>query len=396
MAPLSMQLITAFLAASLSTVVEAQTPSFKGFTQGIYIPFSNKGSNYANSPTLKFKHGKTSYDTTMDTGSSNVLLPAANVVGYDAKNCDFGYEFLSSSKRLYQGCWVKDSEIILMKDDKTALATATVPILAVATEVICPWYSGTSGQCPNKPASATTTSSVIPTPDISYLGVGFGRERDGEIGGTPDYNTLLNLASLGKDGKAIKKHAYKAGYLIGKNGVHVGLTEKNTKGDWKYLKLQKQTAYGNDPRDWQQAPMCISINGSPCQTGNVLVDTGIQQMYIDVIPETGLNYTTANVTNPSRKDTMVKALSHGTDVQIFFPDDKNPVGYYNFTVGENKNPAEPLNAIPIMKTTGTESDVFVNTGVHFLRDFEIMFDAADGYYGLRYIGGKNSGYAATV
>lgn len=331
-----------------------------------------------------------------DTGSSNILLPAANVVGYDAQNCDFGYEFLSSSKRLYQGCWVKDSEIVFMDDDQTAVATATVPVLAVASEVICPWYSGTSGKCPDKPASATTTSTVIPTPDIAYLGVGFGREKTGEIGGTPNYNAFLNLASLGKDGEAVDKAAYKAGYLIAQDGVHVGLTENNTEGDWKYLKLAKQTAFGNDPMDWQQAPMCVSINGSPCQTGSLLVDTGIKQMYVDVIPETGLNYKIANVTNPSRKDTTVTALSSGTDVQIFFPDDKNTVGYYNFTVGENRNPAEPVYAIPSKKSTGTEADVFVNTGVHFLRDFEVLFDAVDGYYGIRYVGAKDSGYAATV
>lgn len=119
---------------------------------------------------------------------------------------------------------------------------------------------------------------------------------------------------------------------------------------------------------------------------------------IDVIPETGLNYNTGRQRHQSKPQTChgVCPCPLATDVQIFFPDDKNSVGYYNFTVGENRNPAEPLNAIPSMRTTGTEADVFVNTGVHFLKDFEVMFDAVDGYYGIRYVGAKNSGYAATL
>jgi hypothetical protein len=81
---------------------------------------------------------------------------------------------------------------------------------------------------------------------IQVMGVGFGREADGQPQGTPDKNPFLNLVSI--DGKpASENRSLRNGYIINKDGIKIGLTERNTAG-MKFAKLVQRHG-AQDPRD---------------------------------------------------------------------------------------------------------------------------------------------------
>ena len=122
-----------------------------------------------------------------------------------------------------------------------------------------------------------------PSPrNIAMVGIGFGREGDRQSQSTPDKNPLLRVAA--GDGQR------RQGYVLTHDGVRVGLTGANTRGDFRFVKLERLA----DGRDWAGIPACISLNGrSPPACGNMLMDTGVSAMFMTVPPEQagGMNRT---------------------------------------------------------------------------------------------------------
>ena len=108
---------------------------------------------------------------------------------------------------------------------------------------------------------------------IAMVGVGFAREHDHQSQSTPDKNPLLRIAGGGGERRR--------GYILSPEGVHVGLTGANTRGDFRYIKLQRAA----ERPDWAPLPACISINGqTPPACGSMLMDTGVSAMFITLPP----------------------------------------------------------------------------------------------------------------
>lgn len=357
-----------------SAALAAPTPDYGRYTTTQVLSYENpqsKGLPFTDALKFQFKVDGKPFHVTMDTGSTGVVLSAKSLPGYSpelAARYPLGWEFLSSSKRLWVGRWIPKQ--LTFTGTGGVPVTAQVPVLAVEREVICPNY---------KPEDeATCPGQTLPAaPDaIAYMGVGFGREHDHQPQGTPDKNPFLNISEIA--GKPVAPGTMRSGYVITAKGVHVGLTAQNT-GDFGFIQLTPvpDAHDPRDPRDWAQAPMCVSVNQSPCMAGSVLVDTGIPQMYLTVTSEVPTHL----APSMSGKDRQVPVLDNTSQVTVSFPDDKAPIASYSFSVQAppQTNPLAPAQVI----TTSKGKLVFVNTGRYFLRGYDVLFDAEGGLFGLK-------------
>ena len=206
------------------------------------------------------------------------------------------------------------------------------------------------------------------------MGVGFGREHDGQPQDTPDKNPLLDITAI--DCRPVAPGTMRSGYIVTPAGVHVGLTPAITNGftDTKLTGRSLGTdgkPASNDPRDWAQA-------------GSILIDTGIPQMYLTVSDPQSLN--TVMQSNPSEKGEEVPALPARATVTVTIPATGTPAATYSVTVG---NAADTLQPNVVIVTSGG-TPAFVNTGRHFLRGFEMLYHADGGWVGFRPVGSAAS------
>src|SRR3954471_16261989 len=107
------------------------------------------------------------------------------------------------------------------------------------------------------------------------VGIGFGREGDHQGQSTPSRNPLLRVVDGGSSGER------RRGYVLGPEGVHVGLTGANTRGDFTVVKLARRP----DRHDWAGVPACLSPNWlTPPACGSMLPDTGVSAMLMTAPP----------------------------------------------------------------------------------------------------------------
>ena len=108
------------------------------------------------------------------------------------------------------------------------------------------------------------------------MGVGFGRQANGQPQGTPDKNVLLNIKSI--NGASVVSKICQ-GYSISaarENGIYVGI-DGFREGGFHLIQLGPGLDHARDPRDWAAVPMAVSVDGSAYVAGSALIDTGIEQ-----------------------------------------------------------------------------------------------------------------------
>lgn len=280
-----------------------------------------------------------------------------------------GTQFLSSSKVLWVGTWVPMT-VTLHDRAKTPVATSDVFVLGVEKAGRCDSYQTDQKICPGLPA---------PEKPVLHMGVGFGQEADFQPQGTPDKNVLLNLRSV--NGQPVAPGTLNTGYIIGRQGIQVGLTAANTAG-FRFAKLQP---YQQHPGDWMMPRGCITVNpnrnrdadGPICTPANILVDTGIPQSYMTLPPD--IRFGTVQQPDKSAPDKSVGVLAPRSSVAVHIPDAVTPIATDAFIVGD-RAPNEPEQVIPW--STGKRPP-FINTGRHFLRQYQFLYDAAQGYVGMK-------------
>jgi hypothetical protein len=249
---------------------------------------------------------------------------------------------------------------------------------------LCPWYSpGTDGsECPPGPNGERATERD--TAKIAYMGIGFGRNRpsDGMPFATPRINPFLNIKMI--DEQPVSETSMRCGYIVTKEGVHIGLTRENISG-FAFSDLQQGLTHKQDAKDWSMAAMCFRIDGGDRHCGTVLVDTGVSQMYIR--PEEGGSIPNVSIPNPIKQGyaKTVKRVKPGTDIAVAFPSFHFPAAAYSFTVGEGSI-IEPDFVVPALPT----SPPYVNTGRNFLHGYSIAFDAVGGRFGFRPVRSSSS------
>jgi hypothetical protein len=339
-APLRSVLVAAGLAASISFAAAEDAPDYGGYHQGVFLPFlDDQGSGIDRTPTIGLSFGGRVHRAVLDSGSTGVVVAASLIPDFDQLAAvGPGKLTYTSSGRVRLGQWVV-TPVTLVGEDETTISTTPMPVLAV-TEV----------RCLRDARDCTPNDSPR---DIAMVGVGFGREGDAQSQSTPDKNPLLQVAG---DGKPLRR-----GYILGHNGVQVGLTGENTGGSFTFVKLQRSP----DLNDWSAVPACISLDGlTPPACGTMLVDTGVSAMFLTV--------------PPAQANGMTGSLPPGTKVAIGLDVPGGQTELYSFAV-------EGASALAPSATHLRVADdrTFVNTSFHFLNGFDVLYDADGGYAGFR-------------
>lgn len=315
----------------------ADGPDYSAFRSDIFLPFLKSGSDrMPEIPHLHLALGGRQVRATLDTGSTGIVVSASSIPGLaKLQSLGDGRVTYTSSARIMLGKWVVTSVTISGRDGSSA-TTDPLPVLAV-TEVACT-------------AHARDCTPTTEPDKIAMIGIGFAREADAQRQGTPDRNPLLHVAGE-------ERH----GWVLTRDGIHVGLSAGDTAGMVRYVKLARQT----DFPDWEPVPACISLDGkAPPACGSMLLDTGVTAMFMTV--------------PASQAGSQSGALADGTRVSIRLGSDGAGGELYGFTIGSD-SPLAPEGT----HLTVRPDRVFVNTSFHLLNGFDLIYDADGGYAGFR-------------
>jgi hypothetical protein len=329
--------------ASLASIIGAAAqdmPNYDGFNEGRFLRYLNAHEDDIDAvPRIGLSFGERTIRAVIDSGSTGIVVAARSIPNFDQlQSIGEGKLTYTSSGRVMRGQWVI-TRLALVGQRGARLETEPMPVLAV-----------TNVDCLETARDCTPSSSPR---NIAMVGVGFGREGDRQSQSTPDKNPLLQIAA--GDGQR------RQGYVLTRDGVHVGLTGANTRGDFRYVKLERRP----DGRDWAGIPACISLNGQmPPACGSMLMDTGVSAMFMTVSPE--------------QAGEMNRTLPDGTDVSVRVGTADNSSELYRFTVGDD-SPLAPEGIH--LRVSPTRA--FVNTSYHLLNGFDLLYDADGGYAGFR-------------
>ncbi|WP_244491518.1 hypothetical protein [Bosea sp. Root381] len=333
-------------------------PRFDNHRDGTFLRFLNAGAPGAPRsipPMLAMSFGGAPVHAVMDTGSTGIVVAAASIPGIDALiQIGPGTLTYSSSGRIMRGRWVATPVTIGGAGD-ARVVTKPLPVLAVE-RIDC---ADNARDC---------TPSDAPR-NVAMIGIGFARESDHQGQSTPDKNPFLNLPGMGSmdtPGTA------RRGYVVTREGVHVGLTSANTRGTFGFVKLGKAA----DGKDWAPLPACVALDGTDPACGTALIDTGVSVMYLTVPADREAGRTVS--ASPGGM-----TLAPGTKLSIRFgaEGEAQPPGY-GFAAADAGDPATPGR---IVLVGGKNRPTFVNTSVHALNVFDYLFDADGGYVGFRRI-----------
>ncbi|KAE9366344.1 outer membrane autotransporter barrel protein [Stipitochalara longipes BDJ] len=360
-----------------------QASDYRRFSLEVLIPFDYSTAN-TNIPftddvftTIKVGTGTTAtiYKPIIDTGTCGLVISASGFPNWKnstASEYPIGWEFLSSSKRLYSGRWIPTD---IQFTNANVEVTSRVPTLAVEEVTICPNYNETTDTniCPTPTSGSIPIVTSMPT-GIQVMGVGFGREADGQPQGTPDKNPFLNVQLI--DGHAVSgNRTFRNGYIISIEGITIGLTARNT-AVMNFTKLAPRltnsSTVSQDARDWAAVPACMSINGATCTPGSGLIDTGVSQSYMTLPLGTLANRT------------IFPLLDNGSTVDIHFGSPGTIVACENFTVGDADGIEKGIvpSSVRLSLADPVKNPPHVNTGRHFLRRWRLAFDAIEGRLGF--------------
>ncbi|KAF2031446.1 hypothetical protein EK21DRAFT_99792 [Setomelanomma holmii] len=354
-------------------IMHSGTDSLSHHTESIFIPFVYKFSPKHVPQVLCIIEG-VKIKMPVDTGSTGLLVGAPILPNISANIGEPAHHFFTSSKILYVGRLVELP--VRFRSDHGSDAIARVPVLVVDKSWRCPWYipGEDSFECPPGPNGEKAIERD--TANITYMGVGFGRNNpsDGMPMAAPRVNPFLNIVAI--DGLIVSTKSMRPGYIFTTKGVRLGLTPSNTKG-FVFGSLQPGWTHAEDGRDWAMPTMCFSVNDDGNNCGAVLIDTGIAQMYIRA--DEGVSLPTVTIRNPNKHGyaKMVKRVKRGTKIAVNFATDSQDISY-SFIVGEASS-VEPNFVVP----GRSGFPPFLNTGRNFLHGYSIAFDAIEGRFGYR-------------
>lgn len=338
--------------------------SLPASSQSIFIPWTSalsKSSTFL--PKIRGSIFGRPQTFLIDTGTTGVFVSSLIVPNVKlTKQNKSGWQYLAGQQTLLTGRFVT-LDMTFRTGSRNTISR--VPVLIVTNAVKCTGYneSNDGGVCRSRSKQRVRLGNIV------YLGVGFGDS--GSEGSnpfsTPSHNPFLNIISI--DGANVP--SLKTGYTISSRGVQLGLTPNNTAGAvWTPL---RKTA-DPDPRAWALPQLSFTVdNYSEPVQAEALVDTSTPRMYIQSSPQIALPSTLDDIPSTRR-------VRSGTKLTFAFPDFENGVAGYDFVVGDKGFPSQPSVVEPVDAVYGMKS--VVNLGRNFLFGFEMLFDAAEGRFGL--------------
>lgn len=341
--------------------VRAQEPwrAYEGL-DAIEIPFANGPISMSHVPQVWLSlNGSKPRWFGMDTGSTGIVVSAEHFTpGPKDVSQGPGRLVYNSSGRVLTGeHWMTD--VVIRRDAHTPVATARVQVLRV-TGITCLEHAR---DC--RPESEPR--------NVGFMGIGFDRgAAQATAGDASPKNPFVSLVSLAS-GRPVS--SVRPGYVITRTGVHLGMTPALTR-HMAFVKLAPKAHPPGVP-DWNGAPMTVSVNGVTGR-GTVLMDTGIDYMFLSPPPGTGLH--------------RGRRAPEGTRIELFMPDRQRPQpAFYEFRAGHRGNPLHPERVEVVH-----DANVFVNTGRMFLEGFDYLYDAAGGYVGYGWNGRVSHEYGGVT
>lgn len=354
------------------TCVAAPPPGYPDSPYSVFLPYLNaadlvQGRDVV--PRLALSFGGRPVHATMDTGSTGIAVSAHLIPAANASTGKAGHITYTSSGRIMRGHWVRTA-VQITGADATVLTTQPIEVLAVSRIDCLQQARHCTPQ--DKPAG------------VAMMGVGFGREYNLQPQGTPDKNPFLNVAwPAGASGRTVR------GYVVTREGVHVGLTAGVTQGNVRYMSLAKDPTIAGE---WQGVSVCMSVDGRlPAACGNGLVDTGVTGMFVTLPPQQlsgnkslasnnvlTIGFVDANVGTPPQATTPPATATKSSAATP-------AAAHVHYSVSPprpNAHGASPMTPTGIVVNTSRPAP-FVNTGVRFLQGYDVLYDADRGLYGFR-------------
>jgi hypothetical protein len=215
----------------------------------------------------------------LDTGSTGLLINAAYIKNASASQLigpgQAGQETLEPSGIVEKGNYYLAP--VTLYSNSGATIGKTVPMEVLVVNQKC-----------------TTSGSCTPDTSTTYLGAGFGRPTPAPGTGylkSPLENALLQLTD-------IVRGPMHPGYILSNSSLTVGVNRTNAAG-YAFTSL---TPFTGRPGDWQTPPGCIGFNGAAPSCGTMLLDVGIDTMFVTAprpSPITEVSIMAPTVTNPS-------------------------------------------------------------------------------------------------
>jgi hypothetical protein len=281
---------------------------------------------------------------TIDTGSLGVIVPkrelvaGRNVHGPGAQ----GEKTYDSSGFSFFGNYYL-APVSIELSDRTFIQTNPILVLAIDRS-IC------------------SKSGCKPPPvNLHYLGVGFDRNSTGSEDefDSPADNAFLELTDK-RNGSDINQ-----GYVLSADAVTLGITSADSAG-FNAVQLQPNST---TPGDWEAEQGCYgfpTLKGRPQFCGTLLLDVGINEMFID-LPFSQ---------RPPRTYDVNEEVPSGLRMQIQAGPATEPAMNYDFTtVQQGTNPIGPA---PTYVQWINRSQKFVNTGRRPLLNFDYLYSGRCG------------------
>jgi hypothetical protein len=204
-----------------------------------------------------------------------------------------------------------------------------------------------------------------PKPDLHYLGVGFNRNTTGpgDLFDSPSENASLQLTD------ALNGTDINQGYVLSKNKVTMGITAANSAG-FNLVTLDPNPVAG----DWLPERGCYQFTtliGSPQFCGNLLLDVGIAEMFLDLSFDQ----------RPTGSYDSNNKVPDGVGMNIQAGLAGQPAMSYNFTAVQPPTP--PTGPAPTFVRWDDVKNVFVNTGRRALLNFDYLYSGQCGEVGFR-------------
>ncbi len=316
-------------------------------TKTVPNPIQVKGVVGAEHPS------ETDFQTfTIDTGSLGVLVTKDDLVmGPNVHGPGpAGQKYYDSSGYIFTGNYYLAPVSVELTDHTFVQSN---PILILAVDGV---HCDPSNKKCKKPQKA----------DLHYLGVGFDRNSTGtgDLFDSPSENAFLELTDA-QNGTDINQ-----GYILSTNGVTVGITSSNSSGFTPYkLDVNSDGVAG----DWNPVPGCyqfLSLPGSPQFCGNLLLDVGISEMFMDASSD---DWPTGSFDSNHR-------VPQGVRMNIQAGLSGQPAMSYDFRAVQP--PAQPKGPAPTYAQWYNNSTKFVNTGRRPLLSFNYLYSGTCGQVGF--------------
>ena len=288
----------------------------------------------------------------LDTGSLGVLVTKSSLVMGSAVHGPGapGQKFYDSSGFVFTGNYYL-APVSVELEDGTFVQSNPILVLAI---------DGVHCQTGYK-------KCVQPgAPDLHYLGVGFDRNSTGagDLFDSPSENAFLELTDA-QNGTDIN-----GGYVLSDSGVKVGITSTDASGFNTVTLAPNSTV----PGDWNPVAGCFqftTLSGNPQFCGNLLLDVGISEMFIDLPfgQRPAGSYDTNN------------RVPEGVGMQIQAGATNEPAMSYSFTAVQP--PQEPTGAAPTYAQWVNVPSIFINTGRRPLLAFDYYYSGQCGQVGFK-------------